>query len=65
MHIRTAQFFSADFFTGGGFDQGRAAEEDGALLAHDHRFIAHGRHIRAARSARAHHAGDLRDALRR
>ncbi len=31
-------------------------------FAHDDRLVRHGRHVGAARRARAHHAGDLRDA---
>ena len=33
--------------------------------AHDHRLVAHRRHVRAAGRARAHHDRDLRDPLRR
>ena len=63
VHIGAAQVFSADHLAGGGFYQGRAGEEDGGLLAHHDRFVGHGRHVGAACGARAHHHGDLRDAL--
>ena len=65
MHVGAAKILRADDFACCGLHQRRAAEEDRALLAHDDRFVAHGRHIGAARGARAHHRGDLRDALRR
>src|SRR5690606_37845233 len=42
VYIATAQVFGADFFTGCGFDQWRATQEDGALVAHDDGFITHG-----------------------
>ena len=64
MHIGAAKVFGADDLAGGGLHQRRAAEEDRALLAHDDRLVAHRRHIGAAGGARAHHRGDLRDALR-
>ncbi|MNQ61240.1 hypothetical protein D3C85_755520 [compost metagenome] len=64
VHVAAAQVFGADFFARGGLHQRRAAQEDGALVLHDDGFIAHGRHIRAARGARTHHHGDLRNALR-
>jgi hypothetical protein len=51
VHIGAAKIFGADDFAGGGFHQRRAAEEDGALVAHDDGFIAHGRHVGAARGA--------------
>ena len=65
MHVGAAQFLGGHHFAGGRLHQRRAAEEDRALFAHDHRFIAHGRHVGAAGGAAAHHAGDLRNALRR
>ncbi len=48
-----------------GFDQGRSAEEDRALAPHDHALVAHRRHVRPTRRARAHDRGDLRDTARR
>src|SRR5262249_52443255 len=59
------QLFGGDDFPRGGFHQRRAAEEDRALVLHDDRLVAHRRDIRAARGARAHYHGDLRDAPRR
>ncbi len=63
VHVGAAQVLGADRLAGGGLHQRRAAEEDGALVAHDDRFISHRRHVGAAGGARAHHHGDLRDAL--
>ncbi len=65
MHIGPAQFFGTHHFTGGGLDQRRAAQKDGALVLDDHRLLAHRRHVGATGGARTHHAGDLRDAQRR
>ena len=65
VHIGPAQVFGADHFAGGGFDQRRAAKEDGALVLDDDRLIAHCRDVGTAGGARAHHGGDLRDALGR
>ena len=64
MHIRAAEVFGRNFLTGRGLYQRGAAEEDGALLAHDDGFIGHGRDISAARCATAHDGGDLGDTLR-
>ncbi|MCY1229790.1 hypothetical protein D9M72_421770 [compost metagenome] len=61
MHVGAAQVLGADFLAGRGLHQRRAAQEDGALVADDHGFIAHGRHVGSAGGARAHHGGDLRD----
>ncbi len=65
VHIRAAEILRRDHFAGRGLHQRRAAQENGALLAHDHGFIGHGRHIGAACGAAAHHHSDLRDAFRR
>ena len=62
VHIAAAQVFGGDHFTCGGFHQGRASEEDGALVLDDDGFVAHGGHIGATRRARAHDHGDLRNA---
>ena len=64
MHVRAAEILGRDHLAGRGLHQRRAAEEDRALLAHDDRLVRHRRHVGAARRARAHHAGDLRDAER-
>ena len=64
MHVGAAEVLGRDHLAGRGLHQRRAAEEDRALLAHDDRLVRHRRHIGAARRARAHHAGDLRNAER-
>ena len=64
MRVSAAQFFRADDLARRRFHQRRPAEENGPLVANDHRFVAHGRHVGAARGARAHDAGDLRNPLR-
>ena len=61
VHVRAAEGFGIDDLAGGGLHQRRAAEENGALLAHDDGFVAHGRHIGAAGRARTHDHGDLRN----
>jgi hypothetical protein len=65
MHVGAAEVFGAHHFTGRRLDQRRAAEKDRALILDDDRLVAHRRHVGAAGGARAHHGGDLRDALRR
>ena len=62
--VGAAEVFSGNDLAGRGFHQRRTAEEDGALLADDDGLVRHGRNVRAAGSARAHHGGDLRDAAR-
>ncbi len=51
VHVGAAQAFGIDHFAGGGLHQRRAAEEDGALFAHDDGFVAHRRHVGAAGGA--------------
>ena len=63
VHVAPAEVFGADHLAGGGLHQRRAAEEDGALITHDHRLVGHRRDISAAGSTRAHDDGNLRDAL--
>ncbi len=65
MHVAAAEVLGGDHLTGRRLHQRRAAEEDRALVAHDHRLVAHRRDVGTAGGARAHHAGDLRDAARR
>ena len=65
VHVAAAELLGGDDLAGRRLHQRRAAEEDRALVAHDHRLVAHRRHVGAACGARAHHAGDLRDPLRR
>ena len=65
MDVGAAQVLGAHDLADRGLHQRRAGQEDRALLAHDDGLVAHRRHIGAARRARAHDRGDLRDALRR
>ncbi len=62
MQLAAAELLGRDDLADRGLHQRRAAEEDRALVAHDHRLVAHRRHVRAAGRARAEHGGDLRDA---
>ena len=62
MHLGAAELLGRHHLAGRGFHQRRAAEKDRPLPLHDHRLVRHRRHIGAARRARAHDAGDLRDA---
>ena len=48
MHIPSPQAFGIDFFAGGRFDQGWAAEKNRALVLHDDGDIAHGGYVSAA-----------------
>ncbi len=63
VNVAAAQIFGAHLLASGGLHQRRAAEEDGALIGDDDRLVAHGRHVGAARGARAHDHRDLRNAL--
>ena len=65
VHIGAAQFFGGHFLAGRGLHERRAAEKDRSGVLDDDRFVGHRRHIGAAGRARAHHHGDLRNALRR
>ncbi len=62
VRIGAAQLLGGNDLAGRRFHQRRTAEENGALAAHDHRLVAHRRHVGAARRAGAHDAGDLRNA---
>ena len=62
VHVGAAEFFGTDDFARCRFHQRRAAEKNGALIAHDDGLVRHRRHIGAARGAGAHHHGDLGDA---
>ena len=64
VQVAAAELLGGDDLAGRRLHQRRAAEEDRALVAHDHGLVAHRRHVGAARGARAEHGGDLRDALR-
>ena len=65
VHVGTAELLGAHHLARRRLHQRRPAEEDRALVADDHRLVRHRGHIGAARGARAHHGGDLRDAGRR
>ena len=65
MHVGAAQFLGRHDLADRGLHQRRTGQEDRALLAHDDGLVAHRRHIGAARGARTHDTGDLRDAHRR
>ena len=65
VHVAAAELLSGDDLAGRRLHQRRAAEEDRALVAHDHGLVAHRRHVGAAGGAGAHHRGDLRDAAGR
>ena len=65
VHVATAQVFSADDLADGRLDQGRAGQENRALVLDDDGFITHGRHVGAASGTRTHHHRDLRNALGR
>ena len=62
MQVAAAEFLGGDDLAGGRLHQRRAAEEDRALVAHDHRLVAHRGHVGAAGGAGSEHGGDLRDA---
>ena len=63
VQVSAAEILRRDDFPGGGLHQRRAAEEDRALVANDHRLVAHRRDVRAAGCARSQHGRDLRNAL--
>ena len=65
MHVAAAQRLRIDALAGRGLHERRATEKDRALLAHDDRLVAHRGHVRAARRARTHDDGELRNAARR
>ena len=60
--VGAAQLLGGHLLAGRRLHERRPAEEDRAGAAHDHGLVAHRRHVRAARGARAHHGGDLGDA---
>jgi len=65
VHVAATECLRVHAFPGSCLHERRSAEEDRALLAHDDGLIAHGRDIRAARRAGAHHDCELRDAAGR
>lgn len=62
VQLAAAQLLGRHDLAGRGLHQRRAAEEDRPLAADDDRLVAHRRDVGAARRARPHHRGDLRDA---
>ena len=65
VHLAAAELLGGDHLAGRRLHQRRAAQEDRALVADDHRLVAHRRHVGAAGRAGAQDGGDLRDARRR
>ena len=65
MHLSTSELFSGHDLTGRRLHKRWTPKEDGALIANDHRFVAHCRDVGTARSARAHHRRDLGNRLLR
>ena len=63
MDVSTAKILRRDHLAGRRLHQRRAAQEDRALVLHDDGLVRHGRDIRPAGRARAHHSGDLGDPL--
>ena len=63
--LGAAELLGRHHLARGRLHERRSAEKDGALSAHDDRLVGHRGHVGAARGARAHDAGDLRDAGRR
>ena len=61
MHVGSAQFFGRHFLARGGFHQGRTAQKNRTLVAHDDHLVAHRRNVRPARRARTHHHRHLRN----
>ena len=65
VHVRATQLLRRHLLARRRLHQRRPGEEDRPRSFDDHRLIAHRRHVGAAGCARAHHGGDLRNALRR
>ena len=65
VHVGAAQLFGRDFLARGRFHERRAAEKDCPGALDDDRFVGHRGNVGAARGARAHDHGDLRDAFGR
>ena len=63
--VGAAQLLGRHLLAGRRLHQRRAAEEDRARALDDDRLVRHRRHVGAARRARAHDDGDLRDPLGR
>ena len=65
MELAPAQLLGADDLADRRLHERWATEEDRALTSHDDGLVAHRGHVGAARRARPHHGGDLRDTGRR
>jgi len=65
VYLGPAELLGRDLLAGGRLHERRSAEEDRARVAHDHRLVAHGRHVRPAGRAAAHDERDLGDPPRR
>ena len=62
--VGAAQILGRDQLARRRLHQRRPGQEDGALVAHDHRLVGHGRHIGAPRRTAAHDTGDLGNVAR-
>ena len=51
VYVAPSEAFGVDLFARGRLDQGWTAEKDGSLVLHDDGYVAHRRHIGAARRA--------------
>ena len=65
VHVGAAELFGRDFLAGRRFHERRPAQEDRPGALDDDRFVGHRRHVGAARRARSHDDGDLRNPLGR
>ncbi len=65
VHVAAAELFGGHLLAGRRLHKRRSAEKDRSVALDDHRFVAHGRNVRAAGGARAHDCRDLRNALTR
>ena len=63
--VGAAELLGGHVLPGRGLHERRAADEDRAGAADDHRLVRHRRHVGASCGARAHDDGDLRDPERR
>ena len=63
VNIGATQLLRGNLFTRCCLYQWRPSQENGAIAAHNHRFITHGRNICPTRGARTHNGRNLRYAL--
>ena len=61
VQFAATEFLWCDIFTSCSLNQWWACQEDGALVFHNDRFIAHRRHIGAPGGTGSHHGGNLRN----